>query len=302
MEQPPIKSFSFDYVVKNIPMDLNVALRSNCMVAKINTTHRDMRHSAYRVNAYGFWFCLQGEAELIYNMEEHRIGPGGLIVIPPNSIVELREIEPISEGYVMLVDPLFMNETDLNLKKIINVMLDQNIRQGMVLLNEADRDRMRMAFELAWVTVANEAQTPFRDDVVQAMIKLLLYKVCEIVATQNQISEVANTATSRSEEYFRRFIKELSEHYLERRTVTYYADQLCISSRYLTTIVRRVSGHSVTDWMNRYVMMEARYLLKYSEMSIQEIAYKLSFPNQSFFGKYFKQHAGVSPSTYRQQQ
>ena len=54
--------------------------------------------------------------------------------------------------------------------------------------------------------------------------------------------------------------------------------------------------------MNRYILMEAKYLLKYSGLSIQEVAYRLSFPNQSFFGKYFKQHTGMSPSTYRQRQ
>ena len=66
--------------------------------------------------------------------------------------------------------------------------------------------------------------------------------------------------------------------------------------------MRRVSGMSVSEWMNRYIMMEAKYLLKYTEMSIQEIAYKLSFPNQSFFGKYFKQHTGMAPSAFRSQQ
>ena len=106
----------------------------------------------------------------------------------------------------------------------------------------------------------------------------------------------------RLDEYFHRFLHELSQHYLERRSVSFYADRLCISSRYLTTIVRRVSGMSVSEWMNRYIMMEAKYLLKYTEMSIQEIAYKLSFPNQSFFGKYFKQHTGMAPSAFRSQQ
>ncbi len=91
------------------------------------------------------------------------------------------------------------------------------------------------------------------------------------------------------------------QHYLERQPVTFYANRLCISARYLTTIVRRVSGMSVSHWMNRYILTEAKYLLKYSELSIQEIAYKLSFPNQSFFGKYFKQHTGSSPSSYRAQ-
>ena len=189
-----------------------------------------------------------------------------------------------------------MQDVDLNLKKIISVMLGSNIRRGMLMLDPAEMDRMQKAFELAFATVANDVLTPFRDDVVQAMIKLMLYKVCEIVATRNNIEESEPLSSTRSEEYFRRFIKELTEHYMERQPVTFYAEQLCISSRYLTTIVRRVSGHTVTEWMN-----EAKQLLKYSELSVQEIAYKLNFPNQSFFGKYFKQHAGISPSAYRQQ-
>ena len=93
----------------------------------------------------------------------------------------------------------------------------------------------------------------------------------------------------------------MGEHYAERQGVTYYAEKLCISSRYLTTIVRRISGLTVTEWMNRFLVMEAKYLLKYSDLSIQEIAYRLSFPDQSFFGKHFKQHVGVSPSLYRAQ-
>ena len=105
--------------------------------------------------------------------------------------------------------------------------------------------------------------------------------------------------STRTEEYFCRFISELSQHYLERQPVTFYADRLCVSSRYLTTVVRQVSGLSVSQWMQRYMLAEAKYLLKYTDLSVQEIAYKLSFPNQSFFGKFFKQRLGVSPTKYR---
>ncbi len=68
----------------------------------------------------------------------------------------------------------------------------------------------------------------------------------------------------------------------------FYARQLCITPKYLTTLIKRISGLSVSEWIDNYVIIEAKTLLKYSNMSVQEIAYALNFPNQSFFGSYFK--------------
>ena len=64
-------------------------------------------------------------------------------------------------------------------------------------------------------------------------------------------------------------------------------------------IIKRISGKSVSEWIDNYVILEAKTLLKYSNMSVQEIAYYLNFPNQSFFGSYFKRNAGMSPSQYK---
>ena len=81
----------------------------------------------------------------------------------------------------------------------------------------------------------------------------------------------------------------------------FYARQLCITPKYLTTLIKRISGLSVSEWIDNYVIIEAKTLLKYSTMSIQEIAYYLNFPNQSFFGSYFKHNTGMSPSQYKAQ-
>ena len=81
----------------------------------------------------------------------------------------------------------------------------------------------------------------------------------------------------------------------------FYARQLCITPKYLTTLIKRISGLSVSEWIDNYVIIEAKTLLKYSHMSIQEIAYYLNFPNQSFFGSYFKRNTGMSPSQYKAQ-
>ena len=83
------------------------------------------------------------------------------------------------------------------------------------------------------------------------------------------------------------------------RSVGFYAGQLNLTPKYLTTIIRKTSGRTAVQWIDDYVVLEAKNLLKYSTMSIQEISYYLNFPNQSFFGKYFKNHTGMTPTAYR---
>ena len=132
------------------------------------------------------------------------------------------------------------------------------------------------------------------------MVSALLYKVGDILSlSQEEHPELAAPLQNRAEEYFLKFMVLLSEHYKEQRSVGFYARQLCITPKYLTTLIKRVSQRSVSEWIDNYVVLEAKMLLKYSNMSIQEIAYNLNFPNQSFFGSYFKRNTGMSPSQYR---
>ena len=75
--------------------------------------------------------------------------------------------------------------------------------------------------------------------------------------------------------------------------------QLCISPKYLSLVVKQISGRTALEWIENYVTMELRVALKNSTKSIKEIAEDMNFPNQSFLGKYFKEHVGMTPSEYR---
>jgi AraC-like DNA-binding protein len=81
--------------------------------------------------------------------------------------------------------------------------------------------------------------------------------------------------------------------------VSWYGEQLCITPKYLSETVKQVSRRTPNEWIDNFVTLEVRVLLKNSSMSIKEIAQHLNFPNQSFLGKYFKEHVGMSPSEYR---
>ena len=83
--------------------------------------------------------------------------------------------------------------------------------------------------------------------------------------------------------------------------MAWYAQQQGITPKYLSEMVKQVSRRTPNEWIDRYVVLEMRVLLKNSTMSIKGISEYLNFPNQSFFGKYFKEHVGMSPFAYRKQ-
>lgn len=136
----------------------------------------------------------------------------------------------------------------------------------------------------------------YRKEVMQSLLLALFYDICNIFRRHQPID---GGKRSRKEELFGLFMRVVMENYKQERSVGFYADKLCVTAKYLSLVVKDVSGKSAGDWIDEYVILEAKALLKSSNMTIQEIADVLNFANQSFFGKYFKHHTGVSPKEYR---
>ena len=104
---------------------------------------------------------------------------------------------------------------------------------------------------------------------------------------------------NRQSELFTEFFRLLTNNYKQQRSVMYYAEQMCLTPRYLSRVVKEFSGRSAAEWINIFVVAEIQYQMRYTMRSVQQIAYDMNFPNQSFFGKYFKAHVGCSPKVYR---
>lgn len=139
--------------------------------------------------------------------------------------------------------------------------------------------------------------SPFRNEIVQHLADEVLYFENEMFSKHNTSWESRNT---RSGEIFEKFIGLVKKYCAEQRRVGFYADQLCLTPKYLSTVVKEVSGKSATEWINEFVIVEAEMLLKSTNLTIQEISHKMNFPTQSFFGKYFKRVTGMAPSKYLQ--
>ena len=149
---------------------------------------------------------------------------------------------------------------------------------------------------------AVEGNDYFRIDITKRLLAAYLYKLGSIIYRHlPELQEEAAKPLKREEILFKEFIRLVSEHHRKERRVDFYAERLFLSPKHFSTVIKKVSGKTAGQWIDEYVILEAKTLLKYSAMSIQEIAYYMNFPNPSFFGKYFRHHTGMSPSEYKTQ-
>lgn len=136
-------------------------------------------------------------------------------------------------------------------------------------------------------------------EITMSFLRTLLLIVCEQLLRQESTSKVIDTSTDRDKEIFNQFLILLGHEQHKRRQVSYYAERLYITPKYLSTVCTRVSGKSPMRWITDSVMEQCYTLLKTTNMSIKEISNQMGFPNPSFFGQYFRDEAGMTPLEYR---
>lgn len=127
----------------------------------------------------------------------------------------------------------------------------------------------------------------------------LLMKEGRVQINVKHVTENSNIYKPRSKELFDKFMNLLLANLSQERNIGFYAEKLCITPKYLTSVVKKVSGKTPTDWIKEKMIEYIGDKLINTQMPIKEIAYEFNFSNQSFFGKYFKRNKGISPGEYR---
>lgn len=133
----------------------------------------------------------------------------------------------------------------------------------------------------------------------EASASLIAAIVNYIVGLFERYDTDVPTAQSRQQDIFNRFIALVNEHCFRHHTLDFYADRLCLTQRYLGTLVRQASGTTAKEWIDRALINEAKVALKHSDVTVAQLADNLSFPNPAFFSKFFKRVTGMTPSQYK---
>lgn len=292
----PISSFTLNELITMAGGEKRPGIMGECIAAN-SASEMEIFRFPSRLNALIIGVGTEGETSLTSNLQEFRLKKDSLFIFSPKHILQVQSNNRF-KAHLIVIAPDFLKRINIDTKRMMPLFLQFGSLPCME-LTHAESQSLRSFISMVEQELKG-SETDFSSEIIGGLIAATIYKVGDILTHYlTEHPEVDSPIHNRAEEYFRQFTELLGEHYKHERSVGFYARQLCITPKYLTTLIKRISGKSVSEWIDNYVILEAKTLLKYSTMSVQEIAYYLNFPNQSFFGSYFKRNVGMSPSQYK---
>ena len=217
----------------------------------------------YRLTEGRLMFLRQGQSHARINLEEVTVKAPAIVIISPGTIGQMIELSDDMCGSIIVFKDEFVSgirQNDLG-QKFLNGLLS-----ACLPLSDKDFACIEQFFATIWSVVQTYG---LQHDVLQSLLQALLQELFILVKQQSQ------------------------------EDVTFYADKLYLTPRYLNSVVKQVSRRTVMDWVNDSVILEAKVMLKYGDKLVYQIADELNFPNVSFFCKFFKRETGMTPQAYQ---
>lgn len=241
--------------------------------------HRDFMadSTTYHYHHHTVFMVTSGEADVVINQKECKWRAGDIIMISSDTILEMTYMSPtfdmmaicIEEEEVRMRGNLIMHTTSSEWNEVIQMA------------------------EALW-TVARHK--PFRHETAIALATAIITDI-QCIASNGEKTELEKIPAH--ERIFNHFRKLVDMHAGKEHNISFYAQQLCVTSNYLSKVVSSVSGITAMQWINRAVVIHAKVLLKTTDMMTSKIADLLNFPDLSSFSRFFKRETGVTPREFR---
>ena len=254
-----------------------------------------------RFDGYIIFFLKKGHFTIDLNLNSYEVKPNSLLVNVPGNIIKLSSYAEDhiadAELYFVLASREFMSGIRFDFNKIFQETLSL-WKNPCITLKEEDMNLAEEYFKLARQIVLGGQQN--KKEILGSLLTSFTYVTLDVwTRAITEAKKAESPSSARVNQLFERFIALVTEYHNTERGMAFYAEKLCLTPKYLSKLVKQASGRSAPAWIDSFVILEAKNLLKYSDQSIKEIVYDLHFPNQSVFYKFFKAHTGMTPSEYR---
>ena len=266
-----------------------------CVDTDVATTFRTNRTQGF-MSAYTFTLVLKGWLSLTYHNQEITLVPGDLYIYSPGLSVSIGGSSEDYQGICLLADERLSQE--------VGVEHDLN---GVVLrpIVELHEPKLHLPFRPASSVLKILEQirdyclssNKCKEKIVRQLYVVFLYELKDF----QDIADVDVPVSRRMEDLYIRFLQLLPAHFAERHDIPFYADSMGITPIYLSRVVRTVSGKTVMEHINEFLVSEAKSLLKTTRMDAAQIAGLLHFADVPSFSKFFSRMTGVSPRQYRKE-
>jgi AraC-like DNA-binding protein len=272
----------------------NALYLTDGLVLTDQIAHAPISKEPQRMNFILMALCRKGRAQYSIDTHKQTVEPGDLLFISERHIVDDYEATSDFECLCIMLSTQFYHGFVQNVKNVSSLLLF-SMNNPVVHLTAKEIQTYSNYYHTIREKIADESHH-YRTELVQAWLLAMFYDMSGVIW---RIEQSSAKKQSRSDVIFAQFIALLQEHYRKERRVGWYASQLGITAKYLSEVVNQVSKRTPNEWIDSYVVLELRVMLRNSPMTIKEITEAMNFPNQSFLGKYFKEHVGVSPSEFR---
>lgn len=275
----------------------NVNLGREVIVFEGYSTSRknESVHFPIRIDAMAIILCSKGTGQITIDLKEYEITENSILFIQPNNYITNISGSSDSLAQVIMISKKITEDILPKMTDILPLMLNLN-RDSVTKLNQTEFEIFSNLYKYLKTTLSR-GNSKFLKQKIICILQAIFFEIVEIKS--NNSFDNNSFQHSRKEEIMAKFIMLVSQNFKTQRQVTFYSNLMCITSKHLSAVIKEISNRTPSDWIDNFVILETKVLLKSTNMSIQEIANTLNFSNQSFFGKYFKHNTGLTPSEYR---
>ena len=240
-----------------------------------------------------------GTVRAVINSQRLDLHRNNLLLLSDDSEIESFKCSKACSGYLLVFSRRFLEGIDLSVRDVIagRVMFRTT---PSVVITAYDAMRLHNIAIALSDAIVEDDRYMYDEKIYTSLFSAYFYTLASVLSA-GQGSSNAERSISRGEELMRQFMQLLDEMCCEQRSVEYYASRMGITSKYLSLICKTQTGQSALKVIDEVVIRKAKELLGQSGVSVQQVAEQLNFVSQSFFGKYFKQRVGMSPSRYKAQ-
>lgn len=242
--------------------------------------------------------CMEGKIQVDINGKTFHANKFDVVICPPNVFVNNYMVSPDFTAKILCLSYPALQRM-LNLNKDVWDMIMFLTKHPVFHLDERLQEVLKNYYLLVRSRLEDE-ENLYKKEVIQAMLQAIFYEVCGLIRPYLVAEEQVEPGKLRqSDVLMKKFVKLLGESQGRERSVSYYADQLCVTPKYLSMSCKAASGKTALEWIHEYTVEVIIQQLRYSDLTIKQIANELNFANISFFGKFVRSHLGMSPTEYR---
>ena len=243
------------------------------------------------INDHRLGIITHGEGHINFNLMDRHLSAGTLIYLGPGTI-----IDPIhfSDDLELMGIGLFADFPMPFAAGRFPSAFNGQVRDFQLPVSVEDQQTARNILETLWHLVH---QKDYHRPTASSLVAALMHHYDRLF---HQQADTLAATRSREQTIFDRFIQLVNQHCRQQHQISYYADRMCLTERYLGTVIRQTSGTTAKEWIDRALITQAKVLLRHSDKSVVQISEDLNFPNPAFFSKYFKRLTAMTPLEYRE--